>query len=72
MFNVSIGQTTSTGGVVNVGTPSNAQVTIVDTTGRRGIFPTYDDVCSNGGASFLQSCPSHFSMALLLWQRMAI
>ena len=65
VFNVSIGQTTFTGGVVNVGTPSNAEVTIVDTTGRRGVFPTYD-VCTNGGVSFLQSCPSRLSMALLL------
>ena len=39
VFNVSIGQTTSTGGVVNVETPSNTQVTIVDTTGRRGVSP---------------------------------
>ena len=71
VFNVSIGLTTSTGSVVNVGTPSTAQVTIVDTTGRRGVFPTYD-VCTNGGVSFLQSCPSRFSMPLLLWQRMAM
>ena len=71
VFNVSIGQTSSTGGVVNVGTPSNAQVTIVDTTGRRGVFSTYD-VCSNGGVSFLQLCPSRLSMPLLLWQRMAM
>ena len=65
VFNVSVGQTSSTGGAVNVGTPSNAQVTIVDTTGRRGVFPTYD-VCTNGGVSFLQSCPSRLSMPLLL------
>ena len=71
VFNVSIQQVTSTGGVVKVGTPSTAQVTIIDSSSKKGVLHPVMCVMM-GSLCLLQLYHSHLKTVLSLYQRVAI